>query len=121
MTVSPLSEAALLSFAEYIYTEGVNASTNWFIDTDCKYIQTLIAYSLSLHFLVYGGAISRVSEDATSYENRNAFISFQFYSSSGSSPYPSDGISFVSGLLRSVDPNPHEACALCFLLLKHIH
>lgn len=63
--------------------------------------------------LVYGGgdsAISKVPKDATAYENRETFITYQFYASSGSKTFPSDGISFVANMLTSLEPNPKAAC-----------
>lgn len=93
-TKGPHTQAALQSFANFLYTQGVNADTNWFIGFD-----------------LYGAnsKISSVASDATAYANRDAFITYQFYASSGSSKFPSDGVSFITNMLASLEPNPQAA------------
>jgi hypothetical protein len=58
-----------------------------------------------------GGAINAVPSTATAFTNRNAFLVYQLYASSANSnpPYPTDGISFVSGMLNALDPSPQAA------------
>ncbi|KZS95311.1 glucooligosaccharide oxidase [Sistotremastrum niveocremeum HHB9708] len=94
MTTGPSSQTALNSFASYLYSQGAHSDTNWFIGFD-----------------LYGGKISQTASNATAYTNRNAFITYQFYASSQNSnpPYPADGISFVTNMLNSLEPNPQEA------------
>lgn len=93
-TKGPHTQKALESFAEFLYSQGVNADTNWFIGFD-----------------LYGAnsKISSVPRDATAYANRDAFITYQFYASSGNKTFPSDGISFVTDMFNSLEPNPQAA------------
>jgi hypothetical protein len=63
--------------------------------------------------LVYGGGNSKIASvptSATAYANRDAFITYQFYASSGNQSFPSDGISFVTNMLNSLEPNVTAAC-----------
>jgi len=96
MVKQPHTTAALQNFAKFLYTEGVNASTSWFIGFD-----------------LYGGGnsyISNISSSATAYANRDAFITYQFYGAAGKlKSFPSDGISYVSNMLSSLEPNPQAA------------
>jgi len=94
-TKGPHTTASLQSFTNFLYTKGVNADTNWFIGFD-----------------LYGGGnskISQIASSATAYANRDAFITYQFYASSGSSSFPSDGISFITSMLNSLETNVQAA------------
>lgn len=64
-------------------------------------------------YSVYGGGNSKIASilpTATAYANRDAFITYQFYASSGGSKFPSDGISFVTSMVNSLEPNVVAAC-----------
>jgi len=62
--------------------------------------------------VVYGGAVATQGADATSFAHRDAILSFQLYASAQNlnGAYPSDGISFVNGMLNALEPNPQAAC-----------
>ncbi|ELU38262.1 glucooligosaccharide oxidase [Rhizoctonia solani AG-1 IA] len=62
--------------------------------------------------LVYGGEIARASSNVTSFFNRDAFLTFQFYASAKNltSPYPASGLTFVSGMHDTLQVSPEAAC-----------
>ncbi|KEP49468.1 reticuline oxidase [Rhizoctonia solani 123E] len=82
------------TFLNYLYNEGANSDTDWFVEID-----------------LYGGQISTQGADSTSFAHRDAILSFQLYANSKNlqPPFPSDGISFVNGMLSALDPNPQAA------------
>ncbi|CAE6432299.1 unnamed protein product [Rhizoctonia solani] len=82
------------TFLDYLYNEGANSDTDWFVEID-----------------LYGGQISAQGADSTSFAHRDAILSFQLYANSKNlqPPFPSDGISFVNGMLSALDPNPQAA------------
>jgi hypothetical protein len=114
MTKGPSSLAALQSWAAYLYSSTSRSNTGWFIGFDCKSFgsRSRICY---LPSTVYGGAIGQVAKDATAFENRDAFITYQFYLSSGTSAFPSTGISFITNMSNALEPNPTAACKPIFL------
>jgi hypothetical protein len=67
---------------------------------------------------VYGAnsTISSVPQNATAYYNRDAFLTYQFYATSGNETFPEDGTTFVASMLNSLEPNPQSACTCIFLL-----
>ncbi|QRW22693.1 FAD-binding domain protein [Rhizoctonia solani] len=81
------------SMCEYIFSAGMNASLPWWFES----------YS-------YGGAISRQGTDATSFASRDALFSYQWWGyTPANTAFPSDGISFVDGMLKALEPNPQKA------------
>jgi len=94
ITSQPSSNSSIKSWITYLATQGASTDTNWFAQVD-----------------LYGGKISRVASNATAFANRNAFLVYQLYASSstGTPPYPSDGITFVNNMLNALEPNPREA------------
>ncbi|QRW15213.1 FAD-binding domain protein [Ceratobasidium sp. AG-Ba] len=82
------------SFTNYLVSKGANSDTNWFVEIG-----------------LYGGMIKDLGADVTSFAQRDAILCFQLYASSmnGNPPYPSDGMSFVAGMLNALDPNPQAA------------
>ncbi|KAF9556534.1 FAD-binding domain-containing protein [Agrocybe pediades] len=90
---SPITAASRTAFMNYLANDGFNANTGWFVQVE-----------------LYGGsnsAISAVGVDATAYAHRNALFTFQFYSYTFSSnpPYPSNGLTFVDGMVNSLVNN----------------
>ncbi|KAF8582643.1 FAD-binding domain-containing protein [Ramaria rubella] len=94
VTTGPSSNASISSWINYLATSGASSDTSWFVQVD-----------------LYGGVISTVPANATAFANRDAFLVYQLYASSGNNqpPYPSDGVSFVNGMLAALDPNPQSA------------
>ncbi|KAF8514055.1 hypothetical protein JB92DRAFT_172397 [Gautieria morchelliformis] len=92
VTSSPSSSTSILSWINYLATSGTSSDVGWFAQVD-----------------LYGGAISSIPADATAFAQRDAFLVYQLYASSGSSQFPSDGISFVNGMLAALEPNPQGA------------
>ncbi|KAF8529241.1 hypothetical protein BU17DRAFT_37576 [Hysterangium stoloniferum] len=94
ITSQPSSNASIKSWITYLATQGDSTDTNWFAQID-----------------LYGGKISAVASNATAFANRNAFLVYQLYASSstGTPPYPSDGIAFVNNMLNALEPNPQGA------------
>ncbi|KAF7970900.1 hypothetical protein HWV62_22660 [Athelia sp. TMB] len=83
-----LTDAALLNFMTYLYGPGVKADSSWFILAD-----------------LWGGpgsGVNAVSSTATAFSHRNTLYTFQIYTSSGTKSFPSDGISFVDGIVNSI-------------------
>ncbi|QRW00716.1 FAD-binding domain protein [Ceratobasidium sp. AG-Ba] len=93
-TKTAVTSSQWTNFANYLVSKGANSDTNWFVEID-----------------LYGGQVSAAGANATSFAQRNAILCFQLYASSMNSepPYPSDGISFVNGMLNALDPNPQAA------------
>jgi len=93
-TKQAVTSSQWTSFVNYLENQGVASGTDWFVEID-----------------LYGGVITTAGADATSFAHRDAILSFQLYASSSNlqPPYPSDGISFVNGMLNSLDPNPQAA------------
>jgi len=103
---APLTEAALTSFFQYLYGPGTSSDTSWFVLAD-----------------LWGGpnsAINAVPSTQTAFSRRSTLYTFQFYASSANSapPYPSDGISFVNGMVNSITtkmPNTTFAMYNCYV------
>lgn len=91
-----VSNSSLANWVEYMYTQGTadNLDVSWFVEVD-----------------VYGGEITRASSNVTSFFNRNAFLTFQFYASAKkiTEPYPSSGLTFVSGMHDALKVDPEAA------------
>ncbi|KDQ15116.1 hypothetical protein BOTBODRAFT_187513 [Botryobasidium botryosum FD-172 SS1] len=96
ITTTALPQSTWASWANFLYSSATDTDLDWFVEID-----------------LYGGAISRVGKDDTAFAHRDAIFTFQLYASSANSkpPYPSDGISFVSDMLASIDTNPQAAYA----------
>ncbi|QRV92529.1 FAD-binding domain protein [Ceratobasidium sp. AG-Ba] len=96
MTSDLVSNSSIASFVDYMYTQGTtsNLALSWFVEID-----------------VYGGEIARASSDVSSYFNRNAFLTFQFYASAKplSAPYPASGIAFLDGMHDTLKVNNEAA------------
>ncbi|QRV77710.1 FAD-binding domain protein [Ceratobasidium sp. AG-Ba] len=96
MTSDLVSNSSIASFVDYMYTQGTtsNLALSWFVEID-----------------VYGGEIARASSDVSSYFNRNAFLTFQFYASAKplSAPYPESGIAFLDGMHDTLKVNNEAA------------
>ncbi|KAG8747633.1 hypothetical protein FRC10_000176 [Ceratobasidium sp. 414] len=93
-TKTAVTSSQWTSFLNYLVSKGANSDTDWFVEID-----------------LYGGVIKTLGADATSFAHRDAILSFQLYANSKNlkPPYPSDGISFVNGMLNALDPNPQAA------------
>ncbi|QRV86657.1 FAD-binding domain protein [Ceratobasidium sp. AG-Ba] len=93
-TKTAVTSSQWTSFLNYLVSKGANSDTDWFVEID-----------------LYGGQIKTLAADSTSFAHRDAILSFQLYASSKNykPPYPSDGISFVNGMLNALDPNPQAA------------
>ncbi|KAG9095339.1 hypothetical protein FRC06_009895 [Ceratobasidium sp. 370] len=93
-TKTAVTSSQWTSFLNYLVSKGANSDTDWFVEID-----------------LYGGAVKDQGADATAFAHRDAILSFQLYASSKSynPPYPSDGVSFVNGMLNALDPNPQAA------------
>jgi hypothetical protein len=119
-TKGPHTQDALKSFTNFLFTQGMNIDTHWFIGFDCEYLTaTSVLDPLTIMSLpVYGAnsTISDYAQNATAYNNRDAFITYQFYATSGNETFPGDGISFVMNMLNSLEPNPQAACTCIFPL-----
>ncbi|KAJ1303325.1 hypothetical protein OPQ81_011521 [Rhizoctonia solani] len=96
MVKETVSNSSLAGWVDYMYAQGTvdNLEVTWFVEID-----------------VYGGEITRASSNVTSFFNRDAFLTFQFYASakSLSGPYPSSGLNFVDGMYDSLKISPEAA------------
>ncbi|KAG9127035.1 hypothetical protein FRC07_000920 [Ceratobasidium sp. 392] len=96
MTKDLISNSSIASFVDYMYTQGTaeNLGLEWFVEID-----------------LYGGEIARASSDVSSYFNRGAFLTFQFYASAKplTAPYPASGITFLDGMHDSVQVDNQAA------------
>ncbi|EUC61094.1 FAD-linked oxidoreductase, putative [Rhizoctonia solani AG-3 Rhs1AP] len=93
MTSAPINSTSWDSVCDYFHDAGVNASVSWWFET-----------------VSYGGETSRQGMDATSFAHRNALFSYQLWGYAPlNTPYPSDGIPFVDGMLNALEPNPQAA------------
>ncbi|KAG8920485.1 hypothetical protein FRC02_000879 [Tulasnella sp. 418] len=95
--VSPdklLTNSAVSAWVDYMMQKGSNTGLWWWVEID-----------------MYGGAIANVGEDSTAYAHRNAILNFQLYGGTpeGKGKFPSTGISFINGLLSSLEPSPKAA------------
>ncbi|KAK7031539.1 Glucooligosaccharide oxidase [Favolaschia claudopus] len=90
---SPMSSAAITAFVTYMANQGFSSDTAWFVQVE-----------------LYGGsnsAINAVPLDSTAFAKRDTLFTIQFYASSSSyqPPYPSDGFSFLDGMVSSITSN----------------
>jgi hypothetical protein len=88
---SPMTLDALNAFMSYLGDAGFTADTNWFVQLE-----------------LYGGtnsAINNVALDATAFAHRSSMFTIQLYTSSGTPPFPADGISFLDGMVSSILDN----------------
>ncbi|CAE6538198.1 unnamed protein product [Rhizoctonia solani] len=96
MVKESVSNSSLASWVDYMYAQGTasNLEVTWFVEVD-----------------VYGGEIARAFSNVTSYFNRDAFLSFQFYASAKNitGPYPSNGLAFVDGMHDALKISPEAA------------
>ncbi|KDN51783.1 hypothetical protein RSAG8_00331, partial [Rhizoctonia solani AG-8 WAC10335] len=93
-TKQAVTSSQWTSFLNYLNNEGANSDTDWFVEID-----------------LYGGQITSQGADSTSFAHRDAILSFQLYANSKNlqPPFPSDGVSFVNGMLNALEPNPRAA------------
>ncbi|KAG8919649.1 hypothetical protein FRC02_001460 [Tulasnella sp. 418] len=91
MPDKPLTSSAVSSWMDYILQKGGNTGLAWWVEID-RVIRT-------------PGA------DSTSFAHRNAALVLQLYGATpdGKGQFPSTGISFMNGLLSSLEPNPKFA------------
>ncbi|EUC54236.1 FAD-linked oxidoreductase [Rhizoctonia solani AG-3 Rhs1AP] len=93
MTSEPVSSTGWDNVSDYFNGAGVNASVSWWFET-----------------VSYGGETSRKGADATAFAHRDALFSYQLWGFAPlNTPYPSDGIPFVDGMLDALEPNPQAA------------
>ncbi|KAF8713229.1 Berberine and berberine like, partial [Rhizoctonia solani] len=96
MVKESVSNSSLAGWVDYMYTQGTasDLEVTWFAKVD-----------------VYGGEIARASSNVTSFFNRDAFLTFQFYASAKNltSPYPASGLNFVSGMHDTLQVSPEAA------------
>ncbi|CAE6527235.1 unnamed protein product [Rhizoctonia solani] len=96
MVKESVSNSSLASWVDYMYAQGTtsNLEVTWFVEVD-----------------VYGGEIARASSDVTSFFNRDAFLTLQFYASAKNltGPYPSNGLTFVDGMYDALKISPEAA------------
>ncbi|CAK5273796.1 unnamed protein product [Mycena citricolor] len=90
---SPMSPAAIKAFVSYMANQGFSSDTAWFVQLE-----------------LYGGtnsAINAVPLDSTAFSKRDTLFTIQLYASSsnGSPPYPSDGFSFLDGMVATIISN----------------
>ena len=88
----PISSDALDAFFNYL-TADAASDTAWLVMVDT--------------FGGSGSAIDSVASTDTAYANRGKLLTFQLYASSSSyaPPYPSDGTTFVDGMVSSILDN----------------
>ncbi|KEP54297.1 FAD-linked oxidoreductase [Rhizoctonia solani 123E] len=96
MVKETVSNSSLANWVDYMYTQGTtsNLEVTWFAKVD-----------------VYGGEIARASSNVTSFFNRDAFLTFQFYASAKNltGSYPSNGLTFVDGMHDALKIFPEAA------------
>lgn len=94
MTSSPVSNSSLTNWVNYMIKHNSDTNLWWWVEID-----------------LYGGVVSSVSSTATAYANRNAQLTWQFYGGTpdGKGSFPSNGKTFMSGLVSSLQANPSEA------------
>ncbi|CAE6464421.1 unnamed protein product [Rhizoctonia solani] len=96
MVKESISNWSLAGWVDYMYAQGTAGDLEviWFVEVD-----------------VYGGEIARASSNVTSFFNRDAFLTFQFYASAKNltSPYPSSGLTFVNGMYDALKISPEAA------------
>ncbi|KAH7336985.1 hypothetical protein B0J17DRAFT_665717 [Rhizoctonia solani] len=96
MVNESVSNSSIVSWVDYMYSQGTasNLEVTWFVEVD-----------------VYGGEIARASSNVTSYFNRDAFVTFQFYASAKNLTglYPSSGLTFVNEMYDALKISPEAA------------
>jgi hypothetical protein len=90
---APLSNSSIAAFFNYLGNQGASSDTAWFVQIE-----------------TYGGSnskINTVASTATAFVHRDSLFTIQFYASSSNYglPYPSDGVSFVSGMVSAITDN----------------
>ncbi|KIM85891.1 Glucooligosaccharide oxidase [Piloderma croceum F 1598] len=80
------------------------------VDEDAPLTKTALQSFFQLFVDLWGGsssAVNAVPSNETAFSHRSTLYTFQFYASSSNSapPYPSDGISFVDGMVSSITSN----------------
>jgi len=102
----PLTQTALLSLFQYLYSAGKTSDTSWFILAE-----------------LWGGpgsAVNAIPSTNTAFSRRSGLHLFQFYARSNNfaPPYPADGISFLNGMVNSITtkmPNTSFAMYTCYI------
>jgi hypothetical protein len=116
MTKDLVSNSSIASFVDYMYTQGTadNLGLDWFVEIDGMLAVSCLLLLFTQNPLVYGGEIARATSDVTSFFNRDAFLTFQFYASAKplSSPYPASGFTFLDGMHDAVKVDSAAACRL---------
>jgi len=90
---SPISDAALAAFTNYLANAGYSTRLNWFVQME-----------------LYGGknsAINAVAQSATAFGRRNAMWTLQLYASSPTynPPFPGYGFLFLDDMVNSITNN----------------
>ena len=123
---APLTKAALTSFFSYLEGAGARSDTSWFILVIILATFSLVWPISDKAFLqadLWGGpnsAINAISSTSSAFAQRSALYTFQIYASSSNNapPYPTDGISFVSGIVNSITskmPNTQFGGYSCYI------
>lgn len=107
------------NWVKWMMANGGSGSTSlgWWVQIDSEFSLSRIQ-GQRLTFsppAVYGGAISQVSSTSTAYMNRNDVLNFQFYGSSGSNSFPSNGMTWMNSLVSSLQSNVVHACKSQYL------
>ncbi|KAJ7670717.1 glucooligosaccharide oxidase [Mycena polygramma] len=89
-SAAPMSATAITAFVTYMAKQGFSSDTDWFVEVE-----------------LYGGtnsAINAVPVDSTAFAKRDTLFTIQFYASSqgNAPPYPTDGFSFLNGMVASI-------------------
>ncbi|PLW42534.1 hypothetical protein PCANC_08601 [Puccinia coronata f. sp. avenae] len=90
---SPMSNSSIHAFSKYLYNQGIQSDTAWFVQVE-----------------LYGGensAVTAVSADETAFAQRAILFTIQFYASSSNfaPPYPNAGLSFLDNMVDSIIKN----------------
>lgn len=112
-----LSKTSLESWANWMYTSGLTLPLIWWIEIDRTFPPSLPPITQPqrtdrILSTVYGGKISEIPKDSSSFVNRDTFFTFQIYGSalSVTEKYPEGGVKSLTELADSIDSSPYGAC-----------